>query len=134
MKKAFTMIELVFVIIILGVLASLAVPKLITGKDDALIAKIIEQISAIRTGIRNYNDRSKLNEKDSYPSSLEKDGSTQLFSKVLSGAALKEWSKTTNDTYTINLSGKNATFKYNSSNGKFTCESGCKELFGGKFE
>ncbi|CAM2795820.1 type II secretion system protein [Campylobacter hyointestinalis] len=133
MKKAFTMIELVFVIIILGVLASLAVPKLITGKDDALIAKSIEQISAIRTGIKNYNDSNKLNEKDSYPSSLE-DGDTQLFSKVLSGAALKEWSKTTNDTYTINLSGKNATFKYNSSNGKFTCESGCKELFGGKFE
>lgn len=133
MKKAFTMIELVFVIIILGVLANLAVPKLITGKDDALIAKSIEQISAIRTGIKNYNDSNKLNEKDSYPSSLE-DGDTQLFSKVLSGAALKEWSKTTNDTYTINLSGKNATFKYNSSNGKFTCESGCKELFGGKFE
>ncbi len=133
MKKAFTMIELVFVIIILGVLASLAVPKLITGKDDALIAKSIEQISTIRTGIKNYNDSNKLNEKDSYPSSLE-DDDTQLFSKVLSGAALKEWSKTTNDTYTINLSGKNATFKYNSSNGKFTCESGCKELFGGKFE
>ena len=133
MKKAFTMIELVFVIIILGVLASLAVPKLITGKDDALIAKSIEQISTIRTGIKNYNDSNKLNEKDSYPSSLE-DDDTQLFSNVLSGAALKEWSKTTNDTYTINLSGKNATFKYNSSNGKFTCESGCKELFGGKFE
>ncbi|PPB59020.1 prepilin-type cleavage/methylation domain-containing protein [Campylobacter hyointestinalis subsp. hyointestinalis] len=133
MKKAFTMIELVFVIIILGILASLAVPKLITGKDDVLIAKSIEQISAIRTGIKNYNDSNKLSEKDSYPSSLE-DGDTQLFSKVLSGAALKEWSKTTNDTYTINLSGKNATFKYNSSSGKFTCESGCKELFGGKFE
>lgn len=39
MKKAFTIIEIVMVMIILVVLASLAVPKLITKKVDAQVAK-----------------------------------------------------------------------------------------------
>lgn len=41
MKKAFTMIELLFVIVILGVLASLAVPKLLATKTDAEVTKIV---------------------------------------------------------------------------------------------
>ncbi|WP_418228279.1 prepilin-type N-terminal cleavage/methylation domain-containing protein [Campylobacter pinnipediorum] len=37
MKKAFTMIELVFVIVILGILAAISIPKLIATRDDAEI-------------------------------------------------------------------------------------------------
>jgi len=35
MKKAFTMIELIFVIVIIGILAIIAIPKLIATRDDA---------------------------------------------------------------------------------------------------
>ena len=35
MKKAFTMIELIFVIVIIGILASLAIPKLAANRVDA---------------------------------------------------------------------------------------------------
>lgn len=35
MKKAFTIIELVFVVIILGVLAAVALPKFSASKDEA---------------------------------------------------------------------------------------------------
>ena len=35
MRSAFTMIELVFVIVVLGILASIAVPRLVATKDDA---------------------------------------------------------------------------------------------------
>ncbi|MFW5607548.1 MAG: prepilin-type N-terminal cleavage/methylation domain-containing protein, partial [Campylobacter hyointestinalis] len=44
MKKGFTMIELVFVIVILGILASLAVPKLAATRDDAEAAKAAVEI------------------------------------------------------------------------------------------
>ncbi|PPB56746.1 type II secretion system protein [Campylobacter hyointestinalis] len=44
MKKAFTMIELVFVIVILGILASLAVPKLVATKDDARVTKAVANL------------------------------------------------------------------------------------------
>jgi general secretion pathway protein G len=38
-KKAFTMIELIFVIVILGILASVAIPKLAATRDDAMVVR-----------------------------------------------------------------------------------------------
>ena len=55
-KKAFTMIELVFVIVILGILAVLAIPKLAATRDDtyksvicANIATCVTDMAAIYT-------------------------------------------------------------------------------------
>ena len=44
MKKAFTILELVFVIIILGILAAIALPKLSSSKDEAAIAKALNNL------------------------------------------------------------------------------------------
>ena len=38
-RNAFTMIELIFVIVILGILSAVAIPKLMATKDDANIVK-----------------------------------------------------------------------------------------------
>lgn len=40
MKKAFTMIELIFVIVVIGVLAAIAIPKLSATRDDAILTKM----------------------------------------------------------------------------------------------
>jgi len=41
MKKAFTIIELIFVIVIIGVLAAVAIPKLNATRDDAAEAALV---------------------------------------------------------------------------------------------
>lgn len=44
---SFTMIELVFIIVILGVLASIAIPRLATSRDDAIAVAIKSDIGTI---------------------------------------------------------------------------------------
>lgn len=50
-RTAFTMIELVFVIVILGILAAVAIPRFAATRDDAEVAKARSDISAIRASI-----------------------------------------------------------------------------------
>lgn len=50
-RSAFSMIELVFVIVILGIMAAVAVPKFASIQDDALISNEKQTIAVARQGI-----------------------------------------------------------------------------------
>lgn len=52
-KKAFSMIELVFVIVVLGILAGVALPRLAASRDDAEYSKAIQNINIL---VRDLSD------------------------------------------------------------------------------
>lgn len=54
MKKAFTLLELVFAILILGIIASYAVPKFLHTKDSALSSTIKRDIISAQSAIQSY--------------------------------------------------------------------------------
>ena len=125
MKKAFTLIELVFVIVILGVLATVAIPKLIVTRDDAEIAKAKSQIAAVRSGIQLKRNEMILSGTQGYPTSLE-DG-TCCFGGILSTRIEERkddnsygWKKE-NDGYTINTNKEQVKFTYDKDTGSFKC-------------
>ena len=54
MKKGFTMIELIFVIVILGILASVAIPRLAGTRTDAEIAATVANLRTLLSDLNSY--------------------------------------------------------------------------------
>ncbi|MDY6187608.1 MAG: type II secretion system protein [Campylobacter sp.] len=54
MKKGFTMIELIFVIVILGILASVAVPRLAATREDAEISAAVANVRTLISDASSY--------------------------------------------------------------------------------
>ncbi len=50
-RNAFTMIELVFVIVVIGILSAIAIPKLAATRDDAVITKTRTTIASVRSAM-----------------------------------------------------------------------------------
>ena len=126
-KNAFTMIELVFVIVVLGILASVAIPKMAATRDDAQIAKGRSDIASIRSAIVTERQTRLIKGDSSWITSLSNtalfDGngtSTLLMYGIASGTGSGHWSGT-NPNYTYTVQSIAVPFDYNSTSGVFTC-------------
>jgi len=83
MKKSFTVIELIFVIVILGILASLALPRLFPVITTSKIKKLQSQVSAIRVAISNKYSKELLSGNDQCPSLEKSTSDNTLFENIL---------------------------------------------------
>lgn len=146
MKKAMSMIEIIFVIAIIGVLAGVAIPKIFVSRDDAQILKLKETISLIRSGIEQYKQNSLYTDGTSkYPDGLCLDakrdkgttcqnnmGSGQFFAAILKNPVTKgskqgNWDGWTNGVthetfiYYADNNKNGYVFEYNENKGTFKC-------------
>lgn len=143
MKKtssAFTMVELVFVIVILGILAAVAIPRLAASRDDAVVVKGKSQVSAIRSGISLLKSKRLLEGNVTAPQALDAASTAEgqnlfhggadgniLEYPLLSKSADGSWMKTSANnvnpiTYTYRMMGRTVGFDYNKTSGMFTCD------------
>jgi general secretion pathway protein G len=134
-KSGFTMIELVFVIVVLGILAGIAIPRLAATRDDAQIAKGRSDVAAIRAGIVSERQTRLLKGETNYATTLEGADNSVLFEKVMQygitpKTANGHW-RQNNTSYIFQIMGSNVTFDYNGTTGKFDCthtDANCKLL------
>ena len=121
MKKAFTMVELIFVIVVLGILAMVALPRLAGSKKDAEITRAKAEIAAIRSAIQTYRGANLLSQKpgSGYPEDLK----TTTIEEITNGTKLgKNWTvKDDGSELYLTIGNRTATFTYNSTTGRFTC-------------
>ena len=54
MKRAFSLIEIIFVIVILGIIVSFAAPKLMDTKDSALVSTLKRDVNTAINSIQSY--------------------------------------------------------------------------------
>jgi len=153
LHSGFTMIELVFVIAILGILSAIAIPRFAATRKDSVIAKGRADISSIRSSIMTERQSRLIIGLSTFipngTGTYTKDSVTYnqmdnggFFGGILTypiaiSSTDDGWSGTAGSgTYIFKVSGSSNTFKYYDSTavaakrGKFLCESGseCSDL------
>ena len=59
-KRAFTMLELVFVIVVIGILSAIAIPKFALTRNDAIITKAKTTVASVRSAIATTRQKNIL--------------------------------------------------------------------------
>ncbi|MEA2016924.1 MAG: prepilin-type N-terminal cleavage/methylation domain-containing protein [Campylobacterota bacterium] len=138
MKKAFSLLEVIFVIAIIGIIVTVAIPKLDENLAKANIIKIKNDITMVREGIIQYRDKMILQNNSSSIDTLDDDNEL-LFNKILTypiiaskEKKINSWSKISDTTYKVFLDSQNSVeFIYDKINYTFDCDQDdefCKEL------
>ena len=120
------MIELIFVIVILGILAAVALPKFTGSVDQAYLSKAQSKVASIRMGLSNWRSKALLKGKSlTYP---DLNTTPLLFSAVAEGetdgTGAGQWHyNAATQKFEFHTGSATVVFSYDKDSGKFTCES-----------
>lgn len=138
MKRfAFTMIELIFVVVVLGILAAVALPRLGSTVESGYIASAQGDVAAIRSSIASARQKELVKGVNKYVTKLstaaaggsplfDGNGSITVLRYPVAAKQTGGWWKTADHTYTFSIDGsaaKTATFTYDPATGLFDCVS-----------
>jgi len=139
-RSAFTMLELTFVIVIIGILSAIAIPRFAATRDDAVITKAITTVASVRNAVSTERQKRILrgdfttigdlalangNDKpifDFY------DGDNNLpvmeypLRSCLDANARGCWVSTADNTYTYRMPSSSNNVIFTLNNNRFTCD------------
>ncbi len=135
MKKSFTLMELIFVIVIIGILAGLAIPRLFPVITTSKIKKLQSQVSAIRVAIGNKYSKNIISGVNQCPSLEKSTTDNTLFENILTYPIQKnsgdiKWDGNGTD-YNATIGSMVVKFHYDNNpdnNCKFECTQNCDKI------
>jgi general secretion pathway protein G len=140
-KTAFTMVELVFVIIVIGILSAIAIPKFTQTSTIARDTRALNTVSAVRSAVNTLRQKAILRGTfvDVNKTALGYDNANhEVFGNVLASPVKECVNNTDVDCWEVGGTEKNAVYIYHSLDGttsrfrlrnsRFTCETNCDKF------
>ena len=139
-RNAFTMLELTFVIVVIGILSAIAIPKFAATRDDAVLTKSISTVAAVRNAISTERQKRILRgDFDAISDLALTNGSNQPIFDFYDGdntlpvleyslrscanaSARGCWISTADATYTYRMPGSSNNVNFTLGNNRFTCD------------